>query len=97
MPELSELFFSPYALTVWISPRSACSDEMSKSLILCQDELVKRKRAGQELDREPRISIIREFIEAELDRLGNASIMGNNYRNTDKLHEVFRWALSELW
>lgn len=69
-------------------------DEELKSAI---DDLVKRKRAGQELDRELRIPVISEFIEAELDELGNSTSMGNNYRDTEKLNELFRWALAEVW
>lgn len=54
------------------------------------EELVKRKRAGQELDREPRIPIISEFIEDELERLGNASFTGNNHYDNQYLRQLWR-------
>lgn len=62
------------------------------------NELLKRKRDGQELDREPRIPVISEFIEAELERLGNKSFDGNNSNaDTERLDEVFRRVLEEVW
>lgn len=61
-------------------------------------ELLRRKREGQELDREPIIPVISEFIEAELERLGNKGFDGNNgTSDTERLDEVFRWALEEVW
>ena len=69
------------------------NDELKTAI----DALVKRKRAGQELDREPRISIISEFIEAEIERLGDARFTGINHYDNEKLNEVFRWALAEAW
>ena len=62
------------------------------------DELLWRKREGQELDREQRIPVISEFIEAELERLGNKSFEENNgSTDTESLDEVFRWVLKEVW
>jgi predicted nucleotidyltransferase len=62
------------------------------------EELLKRKREGQELDREPRIHVLSAFIEKELERLGNMSFIGeNSSTNTEKLDEVFRWILKEVW
>lgn len=62
------------------------------------NELLRRKREGQELDREPRIPVINEFIEMELERLGNMSFDGNNGNtDTERLDEVFRWVLGEVW
>lgn len=61
-------------------------------------KLLRRKEDGQELDREPRIPIISEFIEKELDRLGKRKFDGDNFRpNTEKLDDLFRLALEEIW
>ncbi|HEY0602116.1 MAG TPA: nucleotidyltransferase domain-containing protein [Herpetosiphonaceae bacterium] len=60
------------------------------------DILLERKKQGQELDREPRIAVISDFIERELERLAAQTI-----RNTEaqppieKLNEVFLWALQQ--
>jgi len=40
-----------------------------KELRIKTDELLKRKRSGEELDNAPRIPLISEFIETELNRL----------------------------
>jgi predicted nucleotidyltransferase len=69
-------------------------DELKRAI----DELLRRKREGQELDREPRIHVISAFIEAELERLVNTSFNGKNGNtDTEKLDEVFRWVLKEVW
>ena len=61
-------------------------------------KLLRRKEDGQELDREPRIPIISEFIEKELDRLGKGKFEGNSFRpDTEKLDDLFRLALEEIW
>ena len=62
------------------------------------NELLRRKKEGQELDREPRIPVISEFIETELERLGSKSFDGNNSNtDTERLDEVFRLVLGEVW
>jgi predicted nucleotidyltransferase len=61
-------------------------------------KLLRRKEDGQELDREPRIPIISEFIEKELDMLGKKKFDGDSFRpNTEKLDDLFRLALEEIW
>lgn len=61
-------------------------------------QLLQRKRDGQELDREARIPVISDFIEAELERLGNMSFDGKHGNfEIEKLDEMFRWALKEIW
>jgi uncharacterized protein len=62
------------------------------------NELLRRKKEGQELDRAPRISVISEFIEAELERLKNSSFVDNIVNSdTEKLNEAFRSILAEAW
>jgi hypothetical protein len=62
------------------------------------NELLRRKKEGQELDRGPRIPVISEFIETELERLGSKSFDGNNSNtDTERLDEVFRLVLGEVW
>tara|TARA_Y100000294_G_C8367356_1_gene261246 strand:- start:202 stop:585 length:384 start_codon:yes stop_codon:yes gene_type:complete len=60
--------------------------------------LVERKKSGKELDRGPKIPVISDFIERELDRL----TMDNNARpairsDIEVLDELFRNALVEVW
>jgi predicted nucleotidyltransferase len=60
--------------------------------------LLERKQQGHELDREPRIPEISEFIERELERLAaNVVEHGEPRRSTEKLNDVFRWALTQAW
>ncbi|HEY0737691.1 MAG TPA: nucleotidyltransferase domain-containing protein [Herpetosiphonaceae bacterium] len=60
------------------------------------DTLLERKKQGQELDREPRIAVISEFIEQELERLA-AQTIGHKEAQPpiEKLNELFRWALQQ--
>ncbi|TLD41253.1 MAG: hypothetical protein JETT_2500 [Candidatus Jettenia ecosi] len=60
--------------------------------------LLERKKEGQELDKGPRIPLISEFIEAELERLLGKKPDGNSFRsNTEKLDELFHWSLEAAW
>ncbi|MBF0411307.1 MAG: nucleotidyltransferase domain-containing protein [Desulfamplus sp.] len=62
------------------------------------NKLLWRKKEGQELDREPKIAVISDFIESELELLKNKRFNeNNNVPNTEKLDELFRWVLNELW
>lgn len=58
--------------------------------------LLERKKQGQELDREPRIAAISEFIEQELERLATQTIRDDEARPPiEKLNDMFRWALQQ--
>lgn len=59
-------------------------------------ELLERKRKGQELDREPRIPAISNFVESELERLGKTVIESKPKPTIEKLDELFRAALNEV-
>jgi predicted nucleotidyltransferase len=71
------------------------TDRNLKSVIA---DLVERKRAGQELDREPAILPISNFIREELERIerktGEVRAVSNT---TDGLNEVFRQSLIKAW
>lgn len=60
--------------------------------------LIAAKRAGQELDRGPRIDPISDFIDHEMERFENRKF---NYDKppdpTEKLDELFVNALAEVW
>lgn len=59
-------------------------------------DLLARKRAGQELDRQPRIEPISDFIESELERLKNKPEIAERTKpDFEKLNELFRNALDE--
>lgn len=61
-------------------------------------DLIWRKQNGQELDMEPRIHIISKFIETEIERLKIIKPDGISIKpEAEKLDELFRWALEEVW
>ncbi len=60
--------------------------------------LLLAKRAGAELDRGPRIDSISEFIEHELERWEGSDITDHERTvSNDRLDELFRESLSEVW
>ncbi|HYX71998.1 MAG TPA: nucleotidyltransferase domain-containing protein [Nitrososphaera sp.] len=60
------------------------------------ENLLERKKRGHELDREPKIKIISDFVESELERL-ETKVMGSAPKpNTEILNELFRMALNEI-
>jgi predicted nucleotidyltransferase len=60
--------------------------------------LVERKRAGQELDREPAIPQISDFVRSELERIEKKSEEVRAVKTTtERLNEVFRASLAEAW
>ncbi|MBA3805434.1 MAG: nucleotidyltransferase domain-containing protein [Acidobacteria bacterium] len=61
-------------------------------------DLIERKKSGGELDRGPVIPQISEFIRVELERLEkNSGEFRAPRTTTEKLNEVFRASLSEVW
>jgi uncharacterized protein len=78
----------------------ALVEKVASSDILKQEifSLLKRKQSGQELDFEPRIPAISDFIESELERLKQqAEQQPLLPSQNDKLDELFREALIEVW
>ena len=64
------------------------------------DALVRAKRAGEELDRGPRIETISEYIEAELKRLEHRRFEDEYDKPVAPIRELnhfFRQALEEAW
>jgi len=60
--------------------------------------LLLAKRAGAELDRGPRIESISEFIEHELERWEGSDITDHERTvSSDRLDELFRESLTEVW
>lgn len=59
------------------------------------DSLLTRKKAGQELDRQPRIDVISEYIESELLRLESAIVESKGKPDLEKLNELFRFTLGQ--
>lgn len=60
--------------------------------------LLQRKLAGEELDREPYIPILSQFIEQELARI-EATTVAPDHSNTDteRLSDLFRETLEQVW
>jgi predicted nucleotidyltransferase len=56
------------------------------------DELLTRKRAGQELDRQPKIDVLSRYIETELARLEKIEVREREKPNVEKLNEILRSA-----
>lgn len=70
------------------------SDEMRVEI----NELLKRKRQGDELSWGPQIPIINKFIEFEINRLEKKEFEKKRIRpNRDKLNRLFRSSLIEIW
>jgi predicted nucleotidyltransferase len=57
------------------------------------DDLLTRKRAGRELDREPKINALSNFIDAELSRLEKLKVPEREKPDSEKLNEIFRDAV----
>ncbi len=61
-------------------------------------ELLRRKKEGQELDGEPKIPVISDFIEAEIEKLKKSNFADNKiYSDTEKLNDTFRSILVDAW
>jgi uncharacterized protein len=56
-------------------------------------DLLLRKKAGQELDRQPKIDVLSHFIGTELARLEKIDVREREKPNFEKLDEIFRSAL----
>ncbi len=61
-----------------------------KDLRIAINELLKRKKSGEELDFAPRIPVISEFIEAELSRLDQNKPGKVKLADFFELNRVFR-------
>lgn len=68
----------------------------SQSVKTAISDLLKRKLAGEELDRAPKIPALSDFIEAELARLEKEQFdLKKPKSETEKLNRLFRMCLSE--
>jgi predicted nucleotidyltransferase len=75
-------------------------EKMVSSEILKQEiyKLLERKQSGQELDFEPRIPEISDFIESEIERIKKQTNQQPALpSHDDNLDEFFRSALTEIW
>jgi predicted nucleotidyltransferase len=61
--------------------------------------LLKRKKSGEELDLEPKITVINDFIHEKIEHFERtAKVLPSTERNLDRqLDELFREALKEVW
>jgi uncharacterized protein len=73
----------------------------SPMLLQAIEQLLVRKRQGDELDLEPRIPAISDFLDAELTRMRSASFeemyRGYHPGSFDALNALFREMLKETW
>ena len=58
------------------------------------NDLLVRKRSGQELDQQPKIPVLTNFIEAELARLEKIQVTERDKPDFEKLNEIFRDAIA---
>ena len=78
----------------------ALVERVASSELLKQEiyRLLERKQSGQELDFEPRIPAISDFIEGEIERLKQRADQQALLSSCDdNLDELFRAALTEVW
>ncbi len=62
------------------------------------DDLLARKKAGEELSRGPRIPVISEFVESEIERLRAQQFYNKKPKaDIELLNVVFRDTLKEVW
>jgi uncharacterized protein len=61
------------------------------------EDLIQKKRAGAELDKGPRISVISDFIVSELERLSKGITAPSNAVSVEKMDNLFRSALLAAW
>jgi hypothetical protein len=59
-------------------------------------DLLERKKAGQELDRQPKIPVLSSFIETELERLKKVEVGERSKPNFERLNKLFREALAQF-
>jgi uncharacterized protein len=70
---------------------------IGSSLRISIEELIQKKRAGEELDKGPRISVISDFIVSELERLSKGFIAPSNTVPVEIMDNLFRSALQATW
>lgn len=74
--------------------KMAASESLKREIL----SLLQRKQSGQELDFEPRIPVIGDFIESELERLKKLAGQQPSIQNDhNQLDDLFREALVEVW
>jgi predicted nucleotidyltransferase len=70
--------------------KSVDSPELKQTIA----DLLTRKKAGQELDRQPKIPVMSDFIESELERhKKSANVEERTKPNFERLNELFREAI----
>ena len=74
---------------------NACVDSTTVRSAIA--ELLEKKKSGYELDNQPKIPVLSEFIESELEMLKKADSFEDRAKpNFEKLNELFRHALESI-
>jgi predicted nucleotidyltransferase len=93
-PPLAEWLVSPI---VYIE-NTKTPETLRRLLPDYYNDMIIRKQAGDELDREPRVPVISDFIDSEMDRLSDGRFEFEPKKgDVEKLNMVFRNALDEAW
>ena len=61
------------------------------------EKLLERKRAGDELDRGPKITAISDFLDTVIPQLSTKSNLPSVHAGSDPLDSVFRFAIAEMY
>lgn len=99
----------PILACKWIEKKNTMAPMEFQKLVASQvknerlrkeiDQLLTRKLNGEELDKEPKIQILNEFIEKEIEYF-NEKVKEydlDKKPDTEKLNNLFRAALREAW
>ena len=87
------LYIHPMEFQVLVD-RVRESEKLKKEI----DILLQRKKSGEELSWGPKNPVINDFISKELSRFESAKLVGGKRKlDNEKLNELFRNALSEVW
>nr|NQU93440.1 nucleotidyltransferase domain-containing protein [Bacteroidota bacterium] len=101
--------FRPILACKWIEQNNTMAPMEFQELVDSQitdrqlleeiENLLERKKSGEELDREPRIQIINDFVESEIEHFNEVVKQYSNdiKPGTEKLDELFRSTLNEVW
>jgi predicted nucleotidyltransferase len=68
-----------------------------ESVLEAIERLLERKRAGDELDRGPKIKAISNFLDTEIARLSTKRNLPSVHAPADALDSVFRFAIAEMF
>jgi len=75
------------------------ADGMGQTVLAAIDDLLKRKKAGEELKEEPKIPVLNDFLWRKIEHHTKAfrDLNTIDKRQTEELNSLFRSTLNEVW